>query len=332
MPKVGASAIPMDLAAAVSDIDPNIPGSGDWLVQFTNNGLYANSDKYSASGLTQIADQWQFWCNGSGLADCSKTDVFRRPYDTQVSYNWHAGHWICAALSTASKTSFGGHLYLAATPSPDPTSAPYRTSLTACSNIFTGPSGETTYGDNPIMGISHGVNGASGRAVVDLQCLDSSSGGCVGEEIFDVDSGALQQGAVGPACAAPDGQIFCSNSSNRLCATSPNPYLYTKARPVNNLGSYREIWLSSVGLSSNNEPEMWVYKLKPGATASVDTLSVHSPSGQANTPFPGPAFSISGNGFPKVPQPGCGTGSNCEILTDALDPTPSRNATRNRAQ
>jgi len=304
----------MDLAAAVSDSDPNIPGSGDWLVQFTNNGLYTNSNKYSASGLTQIEDQWQFWCNGSGLADCTKTDVFPRPYDTQVSYNWHVGRWIYAALSAASKNSAGGHLYLAATSSPDPTATPYRTSLTACSDIFTG-----TYGDNPIMGISHGGNGASGRVVVDLQCLDSSSGGYVGEEIFDVDISALQQGTLGSTCAAPNCQIFCSNSSNKLCVNSPNPYLYEKTRPVNNLGSSREIWLSSAYIL-NGQPALFVYKLKPGATASVDTLSVHSPPGQANTPFPGPAVSISNNGNPKAPQPNCGPGSNCEVLTDALDP------------
>ncbi len=79
---------PMDLAAAVSNANANIPGSANYLVQFDNYGEHVFNKR---TGLnTATVTQLGFWCTGSNLAGCSTTPG-RQPFDPQISYNANAG-------------------------------------------------------------------------------------------------------------------------------------------------------------------------------------------------------------------------------------------------
>jgi hypothetical protein len=108
----------MDLAAAVSDYNPNISGSANRLVQFTNGGRWVFNTVNQQQVGTQVS-QWVFWCGNSGLTSCDP-DMYNQPYDPQISYDASNGRWIVAALSNDANGNEGAYLYLGVSTGPDP--------------------------------------------------------------------------------------------------------------------------------------------------------------------------------------------------------------------
>ena len=103
---------PMDLSAAVSDANPNIPGSQGYVVQLTNGGLWVyHKDNPSTPVATE--GEWHFWCSAGGLTGCdpTKTNI---PFDTQIAYDAATGRWIVVALSFEGSGVKGAYLYVAA--------------------------------------------------------------------------------------------------------------------------------------------------------------------------------------------------------------------------
>ena len=94
---------PIDLAAAVSDYNPNISGSANRLVQFTNGGRWI-FNTVTGTQVGTAMDQWTFWCDGTGLTSCDPNMV-NLPYDPQISYDASNGRWIVAALSDDANTA-----------------------------------------------------------------------------------------------------------------------------------------------------------------------------------------------------------------------------------
>ena len=110
----------MDLAAAVSDINPNFPNSGSYLVQFTNGGRWVfNKNNNPPTPVGETMTQWTFWCNGTGLLGCDPHAV-NSPYDTQISYDSGNARWIVAALSNDMNGVGGAYLYIGVSKSANP--------------------------------------------------------------------------------------------------------------------------------------------------------------------------------------------------------------------
>ncbi len=284
---------PMDLAAAVSNSDPGIAGSGDYIAQFTNGGLFV-FDKVTHLQVGSTISQWNFWCNGTGLSGCAPT--YDYPYDTQIAYDATTGHWIVTALSKDGTTK-GEYLYVAASQTADPRGSYYLHAISACPQ-YTG-----LFGDMPITGISRGVNG---RVAIDLSCGSQTQ-----DELFDIGLGALESGASIDSQCADTGH--CRTFSYNSVPPVALPY---HLRPSDNLGQNDDILLSSVTVrTTDNVAGLKVWDLSPNPSGvASDTLGAIGGSPFAST------IAVMNTTDALAPQPGCTNPPSCEILTDALDP------------
>ncbi len=305
---------PMDLSAAVSD-NGNL--SSDWVVEMTNYGISV----FDAHGGTSEGHfgLWDFWCNGTGLSGCTTSASSGLPYDPQIAYNWKVGRWIVASLSpigpeTGTGNPSGGGSYLLIGVSQDgsplpsgnfPSAGYFTHSVALCSDVK-GSNGEATFGDNPIMGISHSTSTTGGRVVVDVLCFSTASGNYVADEIYDFSFGKLENGTV-------KDKVFVSTNL-------PPTNLFKepmRLRPRRHLGSGGVIALTSVSLTSSGiviggftgyDPVLDVYRLVPSSNGVTSDNIKYYNSYKGNTP-------TSGTEGVLAPQPG----TSDTIRVDDLD-------------
>jgi hypothetical protein len=284
---------PMDLAAAVADPNSSFPKAGNYLTQLTNDGIFV-FNKLTRAPL-YVQDLWDFWCSGSPpLAGCTSSASAGAPYDTQIAYNWQDARWLVASLSPtgpetgpANPQGGGSYLFVGASETASPSDSYYQFPVEACSDI------SGTFGDNPIMGISHYSAGTVvGRVVVDVLCFSTTTGLYAGEEIYDFGLYGLEHNKL--------------NDKRFITATLYGaPKLL---RPRQHLGTGNVVPLSSVFVNSSGYPMLSVYRLTPQSSITSDAIQFYN-SYTGSIP-------VSSDPAPHGPQPG----TTAVIDTDDLDP------------
>lgn len=298
---------PMDLSAAVSGLNPNISGSGPYLTQLTNNGLYV-WDKVTGI-LEDNVSLYKFWCsvpgvNGSTLSDCpssSATAIF----DTQIAYNWRAARWITTTMSPD-----GTYVWVGASETADPRGDWFLWSFQACPH-YQGQGAVTL--DQPILGISAGIGASPGRVVVGMRCY--VNGIQQADDLYDFVITDLQAGKTSPA--------FLDLYPPSFWFTNPT---LTDLRPViNNFGANTEIILSTLTFPSTTacsgnpnlqcgQPELWVFRLEPGSSGPASDKLVNYTGSNGSSPFM-TGVTVVNNVSVLAPQPS----PNLPIETEELE-------------
>lgn len=266
--------------------------SGNYLAEFTNNGIYVFKGGALQQGYPE--SQLQFWCSTAfnpGDGTCSSTST-TPIYDTQISYDWHDARWLVAALWGPSQSHMGEWLFVGASQSASPEGSFNIHAYPACTDFA------NISGDQPTMAYSHAYNGAQGRLVIDVQCFNPT-GTWAGDEIWDIQLNQLLNGA-----SAPAAQHFAES-------------VYAM-RPVSHLGAGNAIILSSLEDAPNNPPSeilaptLTLWKLVP---SSAGVASDSAPALVASLSSPGP---IAGNPAPLFPLE-CADSSSCLVKLNLLD-------------